>query len=325
MNEILQPQDETLSSLEKDFGNIGSPKGSQIIAVNIHQLLEKEFKPREIILGPWLTTQSLSMIFAARGVGKTHVSLGIAYAIASGETFLNWHADKPRGVLFLDGEMPGHTLKERLARIITASEKEATAPLLFVTPDLQEFGMPDLSTSEGQAQIDSLITEEIELIIVDNLSCLARSGRENEAESWLPLQDWALRLRSQGKSVLFIHHSGKGGLQRGTSRREDVLDTVIHLKNPSDYQPEDGAFFEVHFVKARHLYGEAVMPITAKLSEDSQGKQQWLVQSLEQTSYEKVVGLAKEGLDQKSIAIELNLSKSSVSRHCKRAKNEQRI
>ncbi len=38
-------------------------------------------------------------------------------------------------------------------------------------------------------------------------------------------------------------------MQRGTSRREDVLDTVIQLKRPKDYEPEDGGRFEVHFTK----------------------------------------------------------------------------
>lgn len=48
------------------------------------------------------------MIYAPRGVGKTHVALGIAYAVTSGGQFLGWQASKPRGVLYLDGEMPAN-------------------------------------------------------------------------------------------------------------------------------------------------------------------------------------------------------------------------
>ena len=66
-------------------------------------------------------------------------------------------------------------------------------------------------------------------MILDNLSALCVSGKENEGESWLPVQRWALRLRQRGISVLFVHHAGKGGAQRGTSRREDLLDVVINL------------------------------------------------------------------------------------------------
>jgi putative DNA primase/helicase len=37
--------------------------------------------------------------------------------------------------------------------------------------------------------------------------------------------------------LLIVHHTGKGGEQRGTSRREDVLDTSISLRRPADYAP----------------------------------------------------------------------------------------
>lgn len=107
--------------------------------------------------------------------------------------------------------------------------------LVFLTPDLQEFGMPDLATNRGQKLIEKYITDEVDLIIVDNLSCLVRSGKENDGESWLPIQEWALKLRAKGKSVLFIHHSNKNGGQRGTSRKEDVIDNVVCLKHPINY------------------------------------------------------------------------------------------
>lgn len=301
----------------KNTKNLEEPK---LIAITVSELLQFEFKAHEYILAPWLTTQSLNMIFGYRGVGKTHISLGIAYAVASGGSILQWQSPKPRGVLFIDGEMPGYSLQERMAKIIANADKELTPHLVFLTPDLQKFGMPDLATAIGQKQVENYITNEIDLIIVDNISCLVRSGKENEGESWLPIQEWALKLRATGKSVLFIHHSNKAGGQRGTSRKEDVLDTVICLKHPVGYAPEQGALFEVHFEKARHLYGEDTSPLEVQLFTDSAEKQNWQVKLLEQSTYEKVAGLANEGLSQKEIAYELDIHKSNVSRHMKNAK-----
>ena len=40
----------------------------------------RDIRPRERILAPWLLTQSLNMLYAWRGIGKTHVALGIGYA-----------------------------------------------------------------------------------------------------------------------------------------------------------------------------------------------------------------------------------------------------
>ncbi len=289
-------------------------------AITVTELLQFEFKPHEYILEPWLTTQSLNMIFGYRGVGKTHISLGIAYAVASGGKILNWQSPKPRGVLFIDGEMPGDSLKKRMADIITNADQDNKPNLVFLTPDLQEFGMPDLATGYGKKLIEKYITDEIDLVIVDNLSCLVRSGKENDGESWLPIQEWALKLRAKGKSILFIHHSNKNGGQRGTSRKEDVLDNVICLKHPINYTSDQGALFEVHFEKARHLYGEDIEPFEAQLVTDTSGKQYWQVKLLEQSTYEKVAALANEGLNQKEIAEELNIHKSTVSRHVKNAK-----
>ena len=91
---------------------------------------------RELILSPWLPKQGLAMLYAKRGVGKTHVALNIAYAVASGGSFLGWQADKPRSILYLDGEMPAATMQERLASIVMSHTEEAKASFTILTPDI---------------------------------------------------------------------------------------------------------------------------------------------------------------------------------------------
>ena len=293
-------------------------------ALSAAELLAMDIPPRENLLAPWLPAQGLAMIYAPRGVGKTHLSINIAVAVAAGKTFLNWNAPKSKGVLFLDGEMPLAALQERLAHAVSAIG-EPVAPLRFITPDNQEFGMPDLSTEDGQAAISEHITEDIGLVITDNLSTLVRTGKENEGESWQPVQTWALNLRAQGKSVLFIHHAGKGGNQRGTSRREDVLDTVISLKRPNNYTTDKGAVFEIHFEKARGIYGSDVQTIEAALSTLPSGAQTWTTRTIEESINEQVIELFKDGLNQTEIATEVDRHKSSVSRIISKAKNAGRI
>lgn len=299
--------------------NIHTPR-----VVTLHDLLSRSYPPREFVMSPILPTQGLAMVYAPRGVGKTHIALGIAYAVASGGTFLRWSAPVARGVLFLDGEMPAVALQQRLALIVQSADREATAPLYLVTPDEQPHGvMPDLSTIDGQNAIDKLIGDDVSLIVVDNLSTLARTGKENEGESWLSVQEWALRWRSRGKSVLFIHHAGKGGQQRGTSRREDVLDTVISLRRPTQYSPEDGAVFEVHLEKARSVVGQDAQPFEARLgTTEHDGGNPWSTRTLEDSTFERVVELHREGLTQTEIGLELGVHKSRVSRHLKRARAE---
>jgi len=284
-------------------------------SIGIAEFLAMVIPARPMLLEPWLPSQGLAMVHAYRGTGKTHVALGIAVAVASGGKFLRWNASEPKGVLLLDGEMPAIALQERLADIISNSEKEPTAPLRIITPDLQEIGMPNLVDLEGQHEID-LHLDDISLVIVDNISTLCRGGRENEGDSWLPVQEWALRLRARGISVLFIHHSGKNGGQRGTSRREDVLDTVIGLRRPSDYSPDAGASFELHYEKARGCFGESVKPFEASLQDG-----QWLLKDLDDSTTEKVAAMLNDGCERRDIADALGMHKSNVSRHEKKARD----
>jgi len=60
---------------------------------------------------------------------------------------------------------------------------------------------------------------------------------QNDAESRVPVAEWALELRRQGKAVLFVAHAGKSKQQRGTSKKDDVMDVVIKLGHTQDYQP----------------------------------------------------------------------------------------
>lgn len=296
-------------------------------SLNVRELLELEIPPREMLLNPILPAQGLVMLYAPRGIGKTHVALWMAYTIAcGGEMFCKrWRCEKLRKVLFVDGEMPASTLQMRLSTIVASSDKELedVDNLKIITPDHQEIGIPDLSTLSGQEWLEPHL-EGIDLLILDNLSCLCRSGRENESESWTPLQDWLLKLRRRGISVLFVHHAGKGGNQRGTSKKEDILDTVIVLRKPNDYDPREGARFEVHYEKARGFYGDEASPFEACLKGED-GKMTWHVQEIEDLQFNRLLDLHKDGLKQREIAQELGLGPGTVNRWIKCAKEEGKI
>ena len=245
----------TISEPTQDAPQIGSIK-----TISLEDFLALELPPRKMLLAPFLPKQGLVLLYAKRGVGKTHIALGAAYAVASGGRFLKWHAPIPQKVLYIDGEMPANSMQERLRKLDNANNKKVELRFLhIITPDLYEGAIPDLSTKEGRAQIEEIV-ERFDLIIIDNISSLFRSGIENEAESWQPAQDWALQLRRKGKSVLFVHHAGKSGGQRGSSKKEDILDAVINLKQREEYDPEEGACFEIHFEKARHFFGNDAAP-----------------------------------------------------------------
>lgn len=300
-----------------------APPRPTLKPITAAHLLSMDLPPRELVLGPWLPKKGLAMVYAPRGVGKTHVSLGISFAVASGGKFLRWSAEQPRKVLFVDGEMPAVALQERVARIAEHASWEPPADdyLRFIAADLQEEGIPDLSTEEGQDALSEHLGDA-DLIVLDNLSTLCRSGRENESESWSSVQEFALRLRREDRSVLFIHHAGKSGTQRGTSRREDVLDTVINLRRPDEYDQAEGARFVVTYEKSRGFAGKDAEAFEASLDMESG---MWTTRDLEDVRDLRIIELDRDGLTGTEIAKELGVNKSTVSRAMKRLKTEGRL
>lgn len=282
--------------------------------VTVAELLSLDIPPREMMLAPWLPDQGLAMLYGPRGAGKTYLLLAIALAIAAGGELLAWRAPRPRRVLYLDGEMPAITMRERLARLIRGGGIEAPADhLRIVTPDLQTGPMPDLGTCAGRAVLDAHVAGA-DLVIVDSISTLT-SAAESEADEWLPLQRWVLDLRRAGRSVLLSHHAGKGGQQRGTSRREDVLDTVLALRRPADYRPEQGARAELVVEKGRGIHGDDARTVEMALADDGSGGLRWTCRTTDDAITERVAAMVREGLSHRLIAAELHCGVATVSRH----------
>jgi putative DNA primase/helicase len=282
--------------------------------LDLQEFLQLAIKPREMLLDPILPEKGLAMLYAPRGIGKTLAALGIGLAVASGTAFLKWTAEKPRRVLLVDGEMPAAALQERLANIIAGAGVEFDpGNLKILAADLvEDGGIGNLASPDAQHELDQWL-DGVDLLILDNLSSLTAVVRDNDAESWGPVQEWLLRLRRRGISVLIVHHAGKGGQQRGTSRREDVLDTSISLRRPADYSPTDGARFEVHLEKARGVYGEAAKPFEARL-EVRDGAAVWTTREVEDANRARVHALLDDGLSVRDIADETGIPKSTVHR-----------
>jgi putative DNA primase/helicase len=85
-------------------------------AITALNFVNRLIHPRQLIMSPFLPTQGLCMIYAPRGMGKTYLTLSIAFSIAQGEPLLpgRWHCDRSHRVLYVDGEMCQFDLQERI-------------------------------------------------------------------------------------------------------------------------------------------------------------------------------------------------------------------
>ena len=108
-------------------------------------------------------------------------------------------------------------------------EYDPPGPNFRILSDMLEpNGIPSLATPEGQAWFEPYL-DQADVFLFDHLSALFGGGEENAAESWDTTQEWLKKLRKLGKTSLFAHHDNKTREQRGTSKREDILNISIHL------------------------------------------------------------------------------------------------
>lgn len=295
------------------------PLGSQnnlppLKAISMEEFLLSTLPERDYLLHPVIPEQGIVMLVAKRGIGKTFTALHISLSVAGGLSLFNWHAPKARRVLYVDGEMPAISMQECLAALATgmAAPPHAMQNFSIITPDMQSRPMPDLATTYGQQALEPFLAG-VDLLVLDNLATLCRTGKENESQSWTPMQTWLLDLRRRGMAVLLVHHAGKSGDQRGTSAREDIMDTVISLRRPTTYSVAEGARFEVHLTKARGIVGEDAMPFEVHLR--SEGNQLiWDVNELVNVQAEQLKQLLAEGFSIRDCADEMGVSKSVVHR-----------
>lgn len=212
--------------------------------------------PREPIIGKWFKKGDLGFICGPRGMGKTWLGMFLARRCAEGGGLVNfpeWNIHRPCRVLYVDGEMPVDDIRERDNALAIGP-----APGLFYLQHEALFHLTgtvmNLADPIVQAAIlDLCRREKIEILFLDNLSCLFSGLRENDADSWDRILPWLLEMRRSRISVIFIAHAGRNGLMRGTSRREDAAFWIINLSEPKEAAEfQQGAKFLARFIKNRN-------------------------------------------------------------------------
>lgn len=217
-----------------------------LVASNGDGLMKEIVAPRRVLLQtisnkePVFFEQSINQIFAWRGTGKTNLGLGLTKAFATAGSFLNWEVPQRSRVLYVEGEMPLAQLQERWKQIVGHTDGYAHIVAVDKQPD---HIIPSLSTKIGMDKVEATLAKlesegnKIDILMLDSISTLFNI-KANDEETWIAIQAWLIKLRSQGLAIFFFHHSGKGGMSRSHSKSEDILDVSIKLEDPE--QKEEG-------------------------------------------------------------------------------------
>lgn len=285
------------------------------------QLLSTKHPPTQKHWGRHVVGGSLGMVYGTRGAGKTHFITGMAVAMASGEKFLGLGPKKARTVLILDGEMGTKLFKKRLEETRKSLKVDSIKNLKIFCPDMFKHVMPSLADANGQECIDELITEDIDVVIVDNYSAWNRGGRE-DADGWGPWGEWMLKHKHLGRAVILVHHANKSGGQRGTSRKEDALDFVIRLEATKHPEHTDALSFNLEWEKSRSEGKADTKPMRVTRIERKEKPPKWDHEII-QTKDERqamAADLRSKKMSLAAIGKQMGIDKSNVSRLLKGVK-----
>ncbi len=292
--------------------------------LTLRELFLRQFPPREMVLSPIIRANDTTMVYAPPGHGKTFLNYSLCLTVAAGGSFLKWHAPKPRRVLLVDGEMQDVDIQDRMAKLLQGMDIDqgmAVDNLEVFAAGIGDYGSINIGNPAVQALIESRLEPGM-FLSLDNISTLYNGDHEeNSAEWWAPVQAWLLKLRRLKVAVVFYHHSNKGGGYRATSKMLDAIDTCIRIERPRDYEDEQGARFEMHFQKGRHLSGKDGKPFEAWLQKP-EGVSTWTMTDLADSTMQRIADLWNDDADVNEIKAATNLDRSTVYRNLRRAGDE---
>ena len=276
---------------------------------------------RQPILGTWFLEGDLGFIYGPRGLGKTWLAMLLGRAISDGKSIGPWTVSEACRVLYVDGEMAVDASLERAEQLRQGSDGNFLLlhhePLFHLTGKVL-----NLTSLEAQAALtEACLSQSVKVLILDNISCLL-TLKENESDAWgervLP---WLLELRRHRIAVVFVHHAGRNGLMRGTSKREDAAFWSIKLSEAKGESTREGASFVAMFDKNRNSTNEETPSLLWHFEPKPDGSVIPTWTTL--TALQIFVGLVQDGLDScGDIAQEMGATKGWVSKLAKRAEKE---
>lgn len=279
------------------------------------------FPYRKPIVEPWLRSGETAIIWAASGVGKTFLCLSIALAVAGGGEVGEWKAPEPRKVLYIDAEMNGDDMQERI-RFLLDSEavqvpdrETALGNLRLICNQQQRPGTEflDLTNLDHHGELLKL-ARGYDLVVLDNLTTMsAGMTDENAAAEFKTVQPLFMALKQAGIATVLVHHSNKSGsAMRGSTALEATFEVILGLKRPAICKAGSAAF-EATFSKFRARGNETLAPKTWRLGEAG-----WTINEVEpENAKDDPVVLAIRSMNftsQKEVAEALGLSQGEVSK-----------
>jgi hypothetical protein len=278
----------------------GMQNATDLSILTAAQLMAADRPPRGDLLPPWLASDTAALVYGPPGIGKSFLALGIAWAVASGGSFLGWRPPRPGRVLYVDGEMGAAEIGDRLALFGKLPDG------LSIVPHDRPGGMRlDLGGEDGIMRLMAGWNDP-QLLVLDTLPALAPSGRaDRDPERRDALDCFLLHLKQSRRAVLMVDHANRQGALNGGAARARAADVVMALRPAEPGAVCGNARFEIHFEKTRQR--APLFPIAAELQTvDGAGAWRWDAAC----RIDRLAALVRRGLSRRDVCVALGIERS---------------
>jgi DnaB-like helicase N terminal domain/AAA domain len=323
--------DDVIAIAAKSIAAVQKPTNENpAVVVGFRDLLVMEMPDLEYAVEPLLTIGGTGEIYAWRGTGKSLVATEMAFEIASGAPVLfphagkagaNWPITQQYPVLYVYGEMHGSMIRDRARQIAKGHGMQLPVNDFFGTlcKDFQKAWRPNISTPRNRQIVEERIfSGGYKIVILDNISTLWPTSQEGEGDRTAILTDWFMDLNQRGVSVIYLHHAGKSGEQRGSSEKEDMLDFVLKLRRPEKYKHEGQLRVDVTIEKARGEIKQPRWMAPFELSLTTQDDAAvWMIRPTRDSQIESAFRMFQDGMKAVDVYQEIGISRSTAFRYRK--------
>jgi hypothetical protein len=319
---ILQNAEVAIKSL------VEIPNDNPAVVVGFKSLLDRECAPQDFAIEPLLTNRGTGEIFAPRGMGKSMIATWMAMEIATGADMLwgghrgaggHWPVSRRFRQLYVYGEMDESEVQSRARTFarMKGTDVPTDEQLGTMCMDYQKGWRPKISSARDRRFIeDRLFGGGYEGLWLDNLSTLWPSSSEAEGERDAILADWYADLNQRGIWVIWLHHAGKSGQQRGGSAKEDMLSFVLKLSTPGNYKQCEQLRVECHVDKHRHksISPTSLSPFEIQLTRDAHGSPAWVTRPAKEAQRKAAFEMFKNEMPTMLVAQDLGISRATAYR-----------
>ena len=188
------------------------------------QLWSTENQQGEWLCEPLLARGRAHALYASAKSGKSLLLLELAAALATGRAVLNLPKRDPIPVLYIDYEMTGADIRDRLEAFGYSKDDNMELLHYVLLPSIG-----GLDTKAGADTVIAAVTQKnIQLVVIDT-TARAVEGEENDADTLRAFYRWSgVALKSLGVTWVRADHAGKDTAkgQRGSSAKNDDVDVV---------------------------------------------------------------------------------------------------